>query len=101
MAKPVIWTKTAKKARREILEYWINHNRSDVYSKKLSRLFKKKIGLIRSQQYCGKPTDFENVRVSLVDNFSLFYKVEDHRIIIVGLWDNRRNPKDLIKNLEL
>ncbi len=35
MAKQIIWTNTAKKSRREILQYWIDHNRSDIYSKKL------------------------------------------------------------------
>ena len=63
--------------------------------------FKKKIALISSEQYLGKPTDFENVRVSLVEKLSLFYKVESNNIIIVGIWDNRRNPKDLLENLEL
>lgn len=101
MAKQVIWTSTAKNARREILEYWIKHNQSNSYSKKLSKLFTKKTALLQSEAYMGKPTDFKNVRVSLVNNYSLFYKVDKDVIIIVGIWDNRRNPKDLRKNLEL
>jgi len=48
-------------------------------------LLKKKIALISSEHYLGKPTDFENVRVSLVENFSLFYKVDSNNIIIVGI----------------
>ena len=43
MAKRVIWTATAKKARREILEYWMIRNESNAYSKKLSLLFREKI----------------------------------------------------------
>lgn len=101
MAKRVIWTNTSKKARREILEYWIKRNHSNSYSKKLSKLFRKKTALLQSEAYLGKPTDFENVRVSLVNNYSLFYKVDREVIIIVGIWDNRRNPEDLRKNLEL
>lgn len=101
MAKRVIWTQTAKKSRREILEYWIKHNGSDTYSRKLSMLFKKKVTLLQSERYLGKPTDFKDVRVSLVNHFSLFYKVNQTEIIIVGVWDNRRNPDDLLKNLEL
>lgn len=101
MAKRIIWTNTAKKARREILEYWIDHNGSNIYSKKLSQLFRKKVALLKSEHYQGKPTDFENIRVSLVNNFSLFYKINKNNIIIVGIWDNRRNPEDLHKNLEL
>jgi hypothetical protein len=101
MAKRIVWTHTAKKARREILEYWIKHNGSATYSKRLSKLFRIKVSLLESDHYLGKPTDFENVRVSLVSHFSIFYKVYVDEIIIVGIWDNRRNPDDLRKNLEL
>ncbi len=101
MAKRVIWTNTAKKARRAILEYWITHNRSKTYSKKLSVSLKEKIYLIASQNYIGKPTNFDNVRATLISHFTIFYKVEINEIIIVGIWDNRRNPEDLLKNLEL
>ena len=100
MAKRVIWTNTAREARRAILEYWIKHNGSNTYSKKLSILFKKKVSLIQSEHYQGKPTDFKNIRVTLVRNFSIFYKINEENIIIVGIWDNRRNPEDLLKNLE-
>jgi plasmid stabilization system protein ParE len=101
MVKRIVWTNTAKKARRDILEYWINHNGSNTYSKNLSRLFRIKVALLQSGHYLGKPTDFEDVRVSLVSHFSIFYKVGEKQIIIVGIWDNRRNPDDLHKNLEI
>jgi len=101
MAKKVVWTKTAEKARREILQYWIVHNRSKAYSLKLSVLFKEKIELLKSQNYLGKPTDFDELRGTLVNHFTIFYKITESHIIIVGIWDNRRNPDDLHKNLEL
>jgi plasmid stabilization system protein ParE len=101
MVKRVIWTETAKKSRREILNYWILRNKSKTYSKKLSALFKEKVELLKSQHYQGKPTDFKGVRATLVSHFSIFYKVNPTEIIVVGIWDNRRNPDDLIKNLQL
>jgi plasmid stabilization system protein ParE len=101
MVKRVVWTNTAKKARREILEYWIERNGTNTYSKRLSKLFKIKAALLQTGRYLGKPTDFKDVRVSLVSHFSIFYKVRGDEIIIVGLWDNRRNPDDLHRNLEL
>jgi plasmid stabilization system protein ParE len=100
MAKRIIWTNTAKQARRDILQYWINHNKSKAYSKKLSILLREKISLIKSQNYIGKPTDFEDVRATLISHFTIFYKITPEEIIIVGIWDNRRNPEDLLKNLE-
>ena len=36
MAKRIVWTNTAKNARRDILEYWIKYNGSNTYSKHLS-----------------------------------------------------------------
>ncbi len=36
-----------------------------------------------------------------VSHFSIFYKVGEEQIVIVGIWDNRRNPDDLHKNLEI
>jgi hypothetical protein len=84
-----------------MFQYWIRHNGSNVYSKKLSQLIRKKVKLIQSEDYLGEPTDFENVRVSLISHFSLFYKANKDNIIIVGIWDNRRNPEDLRKNIEL
>jgi len=101
MAKRIVWTETARKARREILEYWARHNGSTTYPKKLSKLFRKKVALLQSEHYLGKPTDFKDVRVSLVSHFSLFYKVSNDDIIIVGIWDNKRDPGALRKNLEL
>ncbi len=102
MAKRVIWTNTAKKARRAILEYWITHNRSKTYSKKLSVLLREKINLIESKNYIGKPTNFDDVRATLIiiSHLTIFYKININEIIIVGIWDNRRNPEDLLKNLE-
>ena len=101
MAKRIVWTNTAKKARRDILAYWMEHNGWKTYSQKLSGLFKEKIALLQSGRYLGRPTDFKDVRVSLVSHFSIFYKIRGEEIVIVGIWDNRRNPGDLHKNLEV
>jgi peptidyl-tRNA hydrolase len=79
----------------------IVHNGSKAYSLKLSVLLKEKIKLLKSQNYLGKPTDFDEVRGTLVKHFTIFYKITPNQIIIVGMWDNRRNPNDLHKNLEL
>jgi len=85
MVKRVVWTKTARNARREILEYWITHNRSKIYFGKLFNLFKEKIELLKSGNYIGKPTGFDEVRGTLVNHFSIFYKITSSQIIIVGI----------------
>lgn len=53
MAKRIVWTHTAQKERREILKYWIKHNQSSAYSKKLSKLFRNKVALLQKENYLG------------------------------------------------
>lgn len=99
MAKRIIWTQTAQQERKKILEFWIIHNKSKTYSRKLSKQFKERTAYLSEYNYTGKVTDFKDVRVTLIAHFSIFYKIKTNEIIIVGLWDNRRNPDDLQKNL--
>jgi len=46
-----------------------------------------------------KSTDFKDVRVASLGNYSIYYKVTDEEIIISAFWDNRQNPKKLLKIL--
>ena len=50
----------------------------------------------------GKPTGSNEVRGTVFNYFTTFYKVTSSQIIIIaGIWDNRRNPGDLHKNVKL
>ncbi len=74
MAKRVTWTNSAKQARRDILQFWIDRNKSKAYSKKLSVLLRDKINLISDQNYIGKPTNFKDVRATLISHFTISIK---------------------------
>ena len=95
MAKQIIWSLRARNDRKEILNYWRVHNQSAVYSKKLNDLFKKAVVLIANHPGIGRKTDFENVRVKLVRDYLIFYEENENEILILTIWDNRRNPEDL------
>lgn len=58
-AKEVIWSPLAK--RKEILEFWIEHNKSNTYSIKLNNLFKEAKQLIAEHPNIGKPASNNNV----------------------------------------
>ena len=94
MAKRIIWTENAHNERKEILLYWKNHNQSTAFSKKLNELIKKAIQLISSHPHIGRKTDVKNVRVKLVRDYLLFYEETKDTIIILSIWDNRRNPDE-------
>jgi peptidyl-tRNA hydrolase len=93
--KPVIWTTRAKLEKRNILNFWVYKNHSTSYSIDLNKEFKNHAELLETFHFLGKPTDFIDVRVLIVKNFSMFYKIETENIVVVGIWDNRKNPESL------
>jgi hypothetical protein len=98
--KEVIWTETAALQRRYILEYWIQRNQSKTYSLKLLRLSNEKANLIATNPLNYKAAEFPNTHVASMGHFSLFYKISDDAIIITAFWDNRQDPKELLKILK-
>lgn len=101
MAKrDVIWTRTADIQFVGILEYWVNRNKSNTYSKKLVNLVSERTKKIAEQPLIFKSTEFKDTRVASLGNFSIYYKHDDNKIIITAFLDNRQSPKKLLKILE-
>jgi hypothetical protein len=96
----IVWTKTADIQFVGILEYWVEKNKSNTFSKKLLKLITERTSLISEKPFIYKSTDFKDVRVASLKNFSIYYKVTDEQILITAFWDNRQNPKKLLKILE-
>lgn len=89
----VRWTKSALHSQQKILEYWNEHNSSNVYSNKLRKEIKSKEKLICKNPKMGSTSEFENIKYVLIDkNFSLYYRVKMDFIEVIAFWDNRRNP---------
>lgn len=55
---------------------------------------------ISEKPFIYKSTDFKDMRVASLRNFSIYYKVTDEKTIITSFWDNRQNPKKLLKILQ-
>ena len=96
----VVWTKTADLQYVGILEYWVRKNKSNSYSKKLLKLVSERTKQIAERPFIFKSTDFKDIRVAALGNFSIYYKVTEEQIIVTSFWDNRQNPKKLLKILE-
>lgn len=96
----VVWTKTAARQRREILKYWTLRNDSTVYSEELIHLISDRIQIILKHPEIFKPTTYLETRESAMGHFSLFYKVNDDKLIITAFWDNRQDPKHLLKEIQ-
>ena len=96
----VNWTKTADLQFVGILEYWVKRNKSNLYSKKLVRLVSERTRQIAKNPFVYKTTDFKDVRVASMANFSIYYKITDEQIIVSAFWDNRQDPKILLELLK-
>src|SRR5690606_15940378 len=93
----VIWTRTADIQYVGVLEYWAKRNKSKTYSKKLIKIVAERTKQIAETPFLFKPADFKDTRVASLGNFSIFYKVTDDEIIITAFWDNRQDPKKLLR----
>ncbi len=95
MAKEVIWSLKAQESRKDILTYWNNRNKSNIYSIKLNQLFKETIHLITVFPHSGRLTDIENIRFRFVRDYIIVYEESQREIIILLIWDSRQNPDKL------
>ncbi len=94
MAKrKIIWTKTANLERKEILEYWILRNKSKRFSIKLNYLILQTLEVLRENPTIGRRTNIDNVRVKLIREYLLLYEFTESDLIILSIWDARRNIK--------
>ncbi len=92
--RKIEWSVEAKIDLRDTLKYYINRNKSINYSKKLNLQFNKSLNLIATNPLLGTQTDYYSVRALVTGNYQIIYEVFDQLILIVMLWDCRRNPAD-------
>lgn len=96
MAKRVIWTAKTKSSRKTILTF-LNKE----YARKLSAEINGIVDCLSKFELIGKESDYKIIRIFVFKNYSIYYKVEQSQILIVGILDNRRNPAETNKNIDL
>ena len=96
MAKRIKWTKQAISDKVRILKYWNKRNKSIEYSKKLDKLFHDSTKLIQIYPTLGRPTNDPEVKNILARDYLIFYIETDVEYTIIHIWDERRNPEELI-----
>ena len=94
--RKINWTEKANFERKEILEYWINRNKSKTYSIKLNKLFIEVTRKIADYPEVGRKTDFdENVHLKVIRNYLLLYEYDEKQIKILSVWDVNRDERKL------
>ncbi len=100
MAKrKIVWTETAAKQRRGILEYWTERNKSINFAEKLIEVTAKHLNVIAKNPEAFKESEINTIRESAMGHFSLYYRVDEYQIIVMAFWDNRQDPEKLLKSI--
>jgi len=96
----LFWTETALKQRNQIFKYWNAKNKSNLYSKRLLSAISERTTSLLTFPEMGKEVDIEKTRVISLEHFSLFYDLDEDKIVVISFWDNRQNPKELLRILK-
>jgi toxin YoeB len=90
----VKWSLEAKLDLIDILEFYINRNGNSIYSRKLHQSINKNIKYLKSNPFLGKQSDYPSIRVLITGDYEILYEVLDKLILIVMIWDSRRDPEN-------
>ncbi len=94
MASKVVWSVRAQRERFEILEYWVNRNKSKTYSRKLFQLFRIGMKKVAEMPESGIPTENQDIRIKIIKDYLVYYYISPTKTIeVLTVWDSRRNPK--------
>lgn len=93
--KPVKWSVRARKEWREILIFYRKRNGNSEYGRKLQKQVDAILTYVKQDEEYGQATEIPNVRSITFAPFELCYKITADKIIVVTIWDARRNPEDL------
>ena len=96
MAGPkIVWSGRARIRWYEILQFYIDRNKSKAFSVKLNGRLQEELRLLRKYPDLGIKTDIPGIRGLIFDSFILFYEAEEKTIYIHYIWDSRQDPEKL------
>ena len=95
MAEKIVWTLKAKKELVEILQYWIDRNKSNAFSLKLNSLIEAQLNLILEQPKIGRKTDIPNVYIKIIHKYLLYYEFVDDILYILTIRHGSQNSEDV------
>ena len=90
------WSIEARLDLIDILDFYIKRNGSANYSIKLNAKINKSIRLLSKNPLIGKQTDYTSVRTLVTGDYQIIYEIFNQLILIIMIWDCRRDPEDKV-----
>lgn len=91
--KQIIWSNSAKKELKNILDYYIERNGSPNYSNKLLSEIEDFTETLSLSNFIGRLTSNKKTRVIPMKVYLIFYEVDKEFVKILSIWDNRQNEQ--------
>jgi len=95
MARRVRWSLPAQDDRKAIFTNWNKNNQSNLYSRKLNRLFNEAIISLTKYPLIGRISAIPNVHIKVVREYLIVYEVLDEELVILRIWDGRQDSRRL------
>lgn len=92
----VEWSIEARLDLIDILDFYIQRNGNANYSRKLNSKIIKSIKHITKNPFLGIQTDIDFVRAIVTGDYQIIYEILENTLLIVMIWNCRRNPDDKI-----
>jgi len=99
VAKTLNWSVQSQVDIDAITDFYDCRNGTPDYSNRLIREFQEKMKSVVDLPYLGQKWGKKGFRYVIVHPFQLFYRVTKTEIIVVTVWDSRRDPRALKKYL--
>lgn len=88
------WSIEARLDLLDILEFYYQRNGNANYSRKLNSKINSSIKLATKNPLLGQQTDIDSVRAIVTGDYQIIYETVEKTLLIVMVWDGRRNPED-------
>ena len=92
--RKIIWSNRAQIKLYGILEFYIERNKSKVYSKKLYRILYKELKILLKHPGLGIKTDFDNVYCIIIGDYMIYYELVNEGVFVHAIRDCRQDPHD-------
>lgn len=91
MAKRLVLTREFFKDIDRIVEFYNRRNQSETYSKKFLRNLGRRLELLKTQPYNGRPTDVANELLLIWNQYYIFYENNDLDLTIKSIYHQKED----------
>lgn len=91
--REIIWSGGAENDLKEILDFYIERNKSTRYAQKLLSLFSETVSRLSEVPEIGLNCKNVEIKIFILKNYLIVYEFDSMAIRILNIWDSRQDPQ--------